>query len=78
MLRFIFVFFSKKTKLYIEFFLFSCYTLYKKWTVLSRSKESILFRLCYFYKKIPVFTRFKEQKPVNGKVYFPLNPCGIL
>ena len=38
----------KKTKLYIEFFPFSCYTLYKKWTVLSRSKESILFRLCYF------------------------------
>ena len=44
MLRFIFVFFSKKTKLYIEFFLFSCYTLYKKWTVLSRSKESIPYR----------------------------------
>ena len=78
MLRFIFVFFSKKMKLYIEFFPFSCYTSYKEWTVLSRSKESIPYRLCYFYKKIPVFTRFKEQKPVNGKVYFPLNPCGIL
>ena len=60
MLRFIFVFFSKKTKLYIEFFPFSCYTSYKEWTVLSRSKESILFRSYCFYKKTPVFTRFKE------------------
>ena len=42
--RFIFVFFSKKMKLYIEFFPFSCYTSYKEWTVLSRSKESIPYR----------------------------------
>ena len=58
MLRFIFVFFSKKMKLYIEFFPFSCYTLYKEWTVLSRSKESILFRSCYFYKKNTGFYSF--------------------
>ena len=58
MLRFIFVFFSKKMKLYIEFFLFSCYTSYKEWTVLSRSKESITFSFVLFLQKNTGFHSF--------------------